>query len=193
MENTNNNLSAPKTVSADTKIAMPVVNNKTLALPFEPKNLEDLRFHLGVITDLSPSELFECLVEDKDICSKEMLKEMFKLDERKYKKVFLEGRLKHQRDFSCSRRAWVILDSEYEFDENYRPIQVDLSPAQKKLRELLARRSKWGRFGYILDEIEEDFESDILYEIELDVYEECSISEEELLDALQTYQAEHRA
>ena len=186
-------MSAPKKVSADTETSKNEVYTNSLALPFEPKSMEELRYHLGVIADLNPGEIFESLVEDKDICSKEMLKEMFKLDEKKYKCVFFEGRLKHHRDFNFSRLAWMILDSEYEPDEDYRPVRLQLSPSQKTLRELLARRCKWWRFGSILDEVEEDFNSDILYEIEFDVLEECSITEEELLDALQTDQAEHRA
>ena len=58
---------------------------------------------------------------------------------------------------------------------------------------MLLKRVKWANFQEMLEDLEENYGYDILYEIEFDVAEDCEISEEELLDALQTYQAEHQA
>lgn len=187
MEKTNNNPSAPKTVSADTKITSPVVNNnKTLALPFEPKNLEVLRQLTKQHPQSTPRDIFYFML-GKDICSPEMLEEMFALDDRFLPLVFDEIR-----DVYFGENVRWILENNLLIDENGEYVSISLSPAQQKLRKLLLKIVIVARFEDLMGDLEEEFGIE-LYDEHSDIVEENTITEEELLDALQTYQAEYRA
>ena len=187
MENTNNNLSAPKTVSADTKITMQVVNNKkSFALPFEPKSLEDLRRIVNRYPEESPCTLFYCLL-CKGVCPPKMLKEMLGLNDALLPVVFNEIG-----DVNCDANVRWILENNLLLDENGKYVSVSLSPAQQKLRKLLLKIVIAVRFVQLIEDLEDEFGIELYDEYD-EVLKENTISEEELLDALQTYQAEHRA
>ncbi len=188
-------MTEPKTVSVGTvicKYAEPARVN--YSLPFDSINLDLIRKAVGSYEKATPNDIFEDLICDKKICSPEMLMEMFHLENKKnFRFVFYEGRLKSTREFLCGWRSRRILEREFDYDKEYRPIPIAFTPSQSKLRALLLKRVKWANFQEMLEDLEENYGYDILYEIEFDVAEDCEISEEELLDALQTYQAEHKA
>ena len=195
MENTSNNMTELKKVGVGPVICKSADSVKvSFSLPFEPTNLEMIRNAVGSSKKATPNDIFEDLIRSKRICSPEMLMEMFHLDNKKaFRRVFRESRLKYTRDYLCGWLSRRILEREFDFDKDYRPIRITLTPAQSKFRSLLLKRVKWADYQEMCEDLEENYGYDILYEIGSDVAEDCEISEEELLDALQTYQAEHRA
>ena len=180
-----NNPSAPKTVSADNKTSKQGANSN-YSLPVEPENLEVLRRLTKRYPQDSPSDIFYFMF-GKDICSPEMLKEMFALDDKFLPLVFDEWR-----DVYCEDNVRWILEHNILLDENNEYVSISLSPAQQKLRKLLLKIVIVSRYKYLAEALYDE------YGINCDEYDEVveesnTITEEELLDALQTYQAEHRA
>jgi hypothetical protein len=195
MKNTSNNMTELKIVGGGSVICKYADSVKVnYSLPFEPTNLEMVRKAVGSSENAIPNDIFEDLIRSKRICSPEMLMEMFHLDNKKaFRSVFREGRLKYTRDYLGGWLPRRILEREFDYDKDYRPIRIALTPAQIKLRALLLKRVKWADYQEMCEDLEENYGYDILYEIGADVAEDCEISEEELLDALRAYQAEHRA
>ena len=79
-------------------------------------------------------------------------------------------------------------------DRDNKPLQF--TPAQEKLRALLAKRLDWSAYANLMNELDDEYSldfEDFYYGASAELEESCNISEEELLDALQTYQNEHRA
>lgn len=181
-----NNPSAPKKVSADNKTSKQGANNN-YSLPVEPENLEVLRQLTKRYPQDSPRDIF-CFMLGKDICSPEMLKEMFALDDKFLALVFDEWR-----DVYCEENVQWILEHSFLLDENNECVPISLSPAQQKLRKLLLKIVVVSRLHYLTRALEDDYGIGFDYDKYFDVVDENTITEEELLDALQTYQAEHRA
>lgn len=159
-------------------------SKKALALPFSFSNLEDLRKNLGRYPEDAPSTLFYFML-GKDICSPEMLKEMFALDDKFLPLVFDEWR-----DVYCEDNVRWILEHNILLDENDNEVSISLSPAQQKLRKLLLKIVIVSRYEYLIGALYDE------YGINYDEYDEVveesnTITEEELLDALKTYQSEH--
>lgn len=183
------NQSAPKTVSADSK-------REDLSLkPFGSNiTMDDLRKALR-IPDYheEPEYLFDILIETKRICTRDHLKEMFKLEDFELRHVFYEGRRAYDRGFLTDRKAYETLSWDFLWDNMKKcEIPIELTPAQKKLRSLLTKRILLEHFNDLFEEVNDVYGSCILGELEY-VDEEYSITEEELLDALNTYQSEHLA
>lgn len=173
-------------VSADTK-------NINLALPFSSQvTLEEIK-KVCQIGDYNqaPSEIFALLIGTKEVCTTAHLNEMFHLNDKQRRCVFSEGRV--GRDYHITELAYRILESEFYWDAEGRPILLELSPAQQKLRAILVKCIKYDRYEEIAEELEENFGTDILYEVAFDMQDEFTVTEEEVLDALNTYQAEHQA
>lgn len=188
MAKSNTKPSAPKnTVSADTQTSkQEVSNNKTLALPVEPKNLEVLRQLTKQYPWSTPRDIFYFMF-GKDICSPEMLKEMFALDDKFLPLVFDEWR-----DVYCEENVRWILEHNILLDENDEEVSISLSPAQQKLRKLLLKIVIVSRYENLTGALYDEYGINY-YEYDEVVEENNTITEEELLDALQTYQEEHRA
>ena len=184
MENNTNTLSAPKKVSADNKTSKQGANNNYL-LPVEPENLEVLRQLTKQYPWSTPRDIFYFMF-GKDICSPEMLKEMFALDDKFLPLVFDEWR-----DVYCGDNVRWILENNLLLDENNEYVSISLSPAQQKLRKLLLKIVIVYRLKDLLDALEEEYGIG-LYDEYVEVEEENTITEEEVLDAFQTYQNEHR-
>ena len=189
-----NNPSAPKKVSADNKTSKNEVNTNSFALPFEPKTLDIIREAVWVRKDTEPNDIFMVLLGDKDICPRPMLKEMFGINnDYLFRRVFFEGRRKGDRAFNDDPFARQVL--RLTMDRDGKPLQF--TPAQVKLRELLARRLDWYAYDNLMFDFEEayglHYEDYFNFGDSVEIMEKCNISEEELLDALQTYQAEHQA
>ena len=181
----NNTPSAPKTVSADTQTSKQEVR-QNYSLPVEPKNLEVLRQLTKRYPQDTPRDIFYFML-GKDICSPEMLKEMFALDDKFLPLVFDEIR-----DVYCDENVRWILEHNLLCDENKEYISISLSPAQQKLRNLLLKIVIVARFNYLMGALEKEYGIELFYDDYSEVVEENTITEEELLDALQTYQNEHR-
>ncbi len=185
MNNKTNKTSAPKKVSADNKASKQGANSN-YSLPVEPENLEVLRQLTKRYPQDSPRDIFYSLFE-KDICSPEMLKEMFALNDKFLPLVFDEWR-----DVYCGENVQWILEHSLLVDENNEYVPISLSPAQQKLRKLLLKIVVVSRLHYLTRALEDDYGIGFDYDKYFDVVDENTITEEELLDALQTYQAEHR-
>ena len=189
----NDNPSAPKKVSADTQTSKKEVY-VDYSLPFEPMSLDVLRKNLDLRESAEPNDIFENLLLDKVVCPRPMLKEMFGIDNDYYfRRVFHEGRRKWDRGFYDDFFARQVV--RLTMDRNCRPIPF--TPAQVKLRALLAKRLDWFAYANLMSDLDEeyglDYEDYFYYSGSAEIMEKCNISEEELLDALQTYQNEHRA
>ena len=188
MKKSKNNVDTLKKVSADTK-------NINLALPLSPAitmgEIKKAR-HIGDYNQ-SPSELFALLIETKEVCTTAHLNEMFHLSDKERRCVFYEGRGSYGRGYFTTEQAYKILESEFRWDSEGRPIPLVLTPAQQKLRAILVKCIKYDRYEEIAEEFEENFGTDILYEVAFDMQDEYTVTEEEVLDALNTYQAEHQA
>ena len=188
MNKTKKTVDTLKKVSADTK------NNK-LALPFSAQvTMEDIKkvCHMGDYNQ-SPSVIFALLIGNKEVCTTTHLNEMFHLNDKQRRCVIHQGRRQYDRGYYTTERAYSILENEFSWDAEGRPIPLELSPAQQKLRAILVKCIKYDRYEEIAEELEENFGTDILYEIAFDMQEEFTVTEEEVLDALNTYQAEHQA
>lgn len=159
-------------------------SKKALALPFSFSDMEDLRKTLGRYPEDAPSSLFYFMF-GKDICSPEILKEMFALDDKFLPLVFDEFR-----DVYCEKNVRWILENSLLIDENGEYVSISLSPAQQKLRKLLLKIVIVARYEQLSGDLEDEFGIE-LYEEYDEVLEENTITEEELLDALNTYQSEH--
>ena len=180
-------VAAPKTVSADTK-------RKSLALPISFNTLKDLRKVVDARPDHTPRDLFVFLIGDKDICTKAVLKEMFGLDDRKLTRVFYENQEDGERDYHATDTARWILTRVSDLDEETgNIIPLHFTSGQEKLRALLVKCINVSRYESFMEELEEEYGIDILYDYYDDVREDNTITEEELLDALLTYQTEHQA
>ena len=179
-----NNVQTLKTVSADTK--------KSLALPIEITNLEDLRKLVEAGPDHTPRDIFVFLIVNKGICTQARLMEMFGLPDNELKSVFYEYG-KGERDYQASDSARWILTREYDLKDDGEIDRLHFTPGQKKLRSLLLKCINISRFEIFMDDLEEEYGIDILYDYYEDVVDDNTITEEELLDALRTYQAEHQA
>lgn len=178
-----NNPSAPKKVSADNKTSKQGVNNN-YSLPFEPKSLDLVRKALGLQEEAEPKYIFYFML-GKDICSSEMLKEMFALNDENLPRVFDENR-------NVYYDARWILELNEDYDrETGEFIPINFSPAQKKLRFMLLKIVLVDRFELLMEDLEEEYGIELYDEYD-NLLEENTITEEELLDALQTYQNEHR-
>ena len=159
---------------------------KALALPFSFSNLEDLRKTVNRYPEDAPGTLFYFML-GKDICSPEMLKEMFALNDKFLPLVFDEFR-----DVYCEKNVRWILENSLLIDENGEYVSISLSPAQQKLRKLLLKIVIVARFEQLMEDLEEEYGIELYHEYD-DIVEENTINEEELLDALKTYQSEHCA
>lgn len=188
MKNNNHSAKLRKTMSNDTK-------NTNLALPFSSAiTMEEIKksCSIGVGADLlSPNVIFALLIGTKEVCTTAHLNEMFHLNDKQRRCVFSEGRV--DRDYHITELAYRILESVFYWDAEGRPILLELSPAQQKLRAILVKCIKYDRYEEIAEELEENFGTDILYEVAFDMQDEFTVTEEEVLDALNTYQAEHQA
>ena len=169
--------------------------NTNLALPFSSAiTMEEIKksCSIGVGADLqSPNVIFALLIGTKEVCTTAHLNEMFHLNDAQRSCVFIEGSV--DRDYHITELAYRILESDYYCDAEGRPITLDLSPAQQKLRAILVKCIKYERFREMAEELEENFGTDILYEVTFDMRDKFTATEEEVLDALNTYQAEHQA
>ncbi len=159
---------------------------KALALPFSFSNLEDLRKTVNRYPEDAPGTLFYFML-GKDICSPEMLKEMFALNDKFLPLVFDEFR-----DVYCEKNVRWILENSLLIDENGEYVSISLSPAQQKLRKLLLKIVIVARFEQLMEDLEEEYGIELYHEYH-DIVKENTINEEELLDALKTYQSEHCA
>ena len=158
---------------------------KALALPFSFSNLEDLRKTLNRYPEDAPGTLFYFML-GKDICSPEMLKEMFGLNDEYLPLVFDENR-----DVYCGANVRWILEHDLEIDpKTHEFVSIHFSPAQQKLRKLLLKIVLVARFEQLMEDLEEEYGIELYDEYD-DLMEENTITEEELLDALNTYQSEH--
>ena len=174
---------------------MSEVGKASLALPIEITNLENLRKVLNLSDDSEPNEIFEELIGNKEICSRKMLKELFHLDNEHYHRcVIVEGRRIYDRRFYYDSYARQVV--RLTVDHNCNPIPF--SPAQVKLRALLAKRMDWWAYSSLMQDLSDMYE-DVYYDDYCfddngsAIMEACSITEEELLDALRTYQTEHQS
>ncbi len=182
------------TVSADTRTSKQEVY-VNYSLPFEPKALDIVRKALGLRETTEPNDIFVELILNKDVCPRPMLKEMFRLDNSYYfRRVFFEGKRKYDRGLFDDTFARQVL--RLTKDRNNQPIPF--TPAQVKLRALLAKRLDWSAYDNLMFDLSEvydniNYDGFFLDETSEEIQETCNISEEELLDALMTYQEEHRA
>ena len=182
------------TVSADTRTSKQEVY-VNYSLPFEPKTLDMVRKALGLRDTDEPNDIFVELILNKDVCSRAMLKEMFRLDNSYYfRRVFFEGKRKFDRGLYYDSFARQIL--RLTMDRDKQPIPF--TPAQVKLRALLAKRLDWSAYDNLMFDLSEvydniNYDGFFLDETSEEIQETCNISEEELLDALMTYQEEHSA
>ena len=188
MKNSKKTVDTLKKVSADTK-------NLNLALPLSPAiTMGEIKksCRIGVGADLqSPNVVFALLIGTKEVCTTAHLNEMFHLNDAQRDCVFDEGSV--DRDYRTTELAYRILENEFYWDAEGHPIQLELSPAQQKLRAILVKCIKYDRYEEIAEELEENFGTDILYEVAFNMQDEFTVTEEEVLDALNTYQAEHQA
>ena len=182
--------SAPKTVSADTKTSNKEVYHN-YSLPVEPTSLDVLRKALELRENAETNEIFENLILDKVVCPRPMLKEMFGINNDYYlRRVFREGRQKCDRRYYDDFFARQVV--RLTMDRDNKPLQF--TPAQEKLRALLAKRLDWSAYANLMNELDDEYSldfEDFYYGASAELEESCNISEEELLDALQTYQNEH--
>lgn len=162
------------------------------SLPFDPVNLDMVREAVGGRADAEPNELFEKLVLNKKVCPRRMLKEMFHLDDYCLRQVFFEGRRLYDRGLRFDTLAHQVV--RLTIGRDLKPISFTTS--QVKLRALLAKRLDWVAYDMLMQDLDEaynlHYEDYFYYGDGVEVMEACNISEEELLDALQTYQAEHK-
>lgn len=188
MKNSKKTVDTLKKVSADTK-------NLNLALPLSPAiTMGEIKksCRIGVGADLqSPNVIFALLIGTKEVCTTAHLNEMFHLNDAQRSYVFSEGSV--DRDYNITELAYHILEIDCYWDAEGRPITLELSPAQQKLRAILVKCIKYERFREMAEELEENFGTDILYEVAFDMRDKFTVTEEEVLDALNTYQAEHQA
>ena len=186
--------SAPKnTVSADSQTSKQEVY-ANYSFPFEPKTLDMVRKALSLRDTDEPNDIFEELICNKSVCSRPMLKEMFRLDNDCYlRRVFHEGKRWFDRGFYFDTFAMQVLRLTMDRDLN----PIPFTPAQVKLRALLAKRMDWSAYDNLMNYLDAEYglnyEDYFYYGDSAEIMEKCNISEEELLDALQTYQKEHRA
>lgn len=188
MKKTKKTVETLNKVSADTK-------NINLALPFSSQvTMEEIKkvCHMGDY-DQAPCEIFALLIGNKGVCTTAHLNVMFHLSDRQRRCVIHQGRRQYDRGYYTTERAYNILENEFSWDAEGRPIPLELSPAQQKLRAILVKCIKYDRYEEIAEELEENFGTDILYEVAFDMQDEYTVTEEEVLDALNTYQAEHQA
>lgn len=186
----NKKVVAPKTVSADTKKSL------ALSIPSSISSLKDL----WEATFLYPNSgfyttdlVFSSIIEDKDICSRQQLKEMFGLDDKGLRAVIYEGRRKYDRCIQITEAACWYLSKDNSYDlETGMTRPISFKPSQQKLRALLYKYIKLERFERLMEELEDDYETYILDDIYDDIVVENEIKEEELVDAFQTYQDEHQ-
>ena len=155
-----------------------------LAFPFSVSTMENLCKVVGACNNPTPRAVF-CYMLNKKICSDAMLKEMFALNDESLPLVFNENRNVYY------DARWIL-----EFNEDYDRetgefIPINFSPAQKKLRIMLLKIVLVARFEQLMEDLEEEYGIELYDEYD-DLMEENTITEEELLDALQTYQVEHR-
>ena len=186
MANKSKNLSVPKTVSADTE--------KSLALPIAITNLEYLRKLVDARPENTPRDIFWFLIVDQGICTKPVLKEMFGLSDGELTRVFYESVEDGERDYNATDTARMILTKVSELDEETcKLVPLHFTPGQEKLRALLVKCINVSRYETIMADLEDEYGIDILYDYYDDVLEDNIITEDELLDALLTYQTEHQA
>ena len=184
MNKSKKNVAAPKEVSADTK--------KGLALPIEITELEELRKLVEAGSGCTPRDVFVSLLEVPSICTPAMLMEMFGLDDGNLKRVFYEY-VEGGRDYCASADGRLILTIDYEIGGDGEIIRKHFTPSQEKLRALLVKCINVSRFESFMEELKEEYGIDILYDYYDEVVGDNTITEEDLLDALNTYQAEHQS
>lgn len=185
MKKTNKTQSAPKTVSADTK-------SENLALNINVNSFEELRKQVGAHEEATPGEVFEHLVTSKDICTRPILREMFSLSKHELHCIIYEGPSRYRRGIHDNETALWILPRSHIYDyEKMELTPIPYSPAQEKLRDILFKRLNLRLFSTMADIVEDRYGYSILYEIYDDIEEKYRISEDEILDALHTYQSEH--
>ena len=188
MKKSKKNVDTLNKVGADTK-------NINLALPFSSTiTMEEItkscRIEVGA--DLqSPNVIFALLIGTKEVCTTAHLNEMFHLNDAQRDCVFDEGCV--ARDYRTTELAYRILENEFYWDAEGRPITLELSPAQQKLRAILVKCIKYDRYEEMAEELDENFGTDILYEVAFYMRDKFTVTEEEVLDALNTYQAEHQS
>ena len=159
-----------------------------LAFPFSVSTMENLCKAVGARFNPTPKAVFCCML-DKKICSDEMVKAMFGLSDEYLRLVFTEDH-----DVFLEENVRWILEQDFELDKNTgRRVQIPLTPAQGKFRKMLVKVVNVGRFEVLMGCLEEEYGVDVLDDYFYEVEEENTITEEELLDALCTYQSEHGA
>ena len=184
---TNNYESTLKTVSADTKREL-IFNNKF-------SSFEEIRLLVNAPKDATPGLVFQRLLEDKRRCSQSMLKEMFGLSDQFFQDVIDEDWNEFYREIKITEDSIWVLTRDYMSKndlERERANHIPFTPAQEKLRALLVKHITLMRFEELAETVEEEYGYSILYDLYSDVEENNHISEEDVLDALRTYQAEHQ-
>ena len=186
MKKTNNSQSAPKTVGVDTK--------KNLVLNIKFNSFEELRQEVKAPEQATAGEVFQYLLEDKKRCSRSMLKEMFRLSDKYLRALIYEGRRRWDRGINTTEDAIWVLTRDHELNQKtMRAIPIHFTSAQEKLRTLMVKHITLKRFEDLAGTVEEEYGYSILYDIYDDIEAENHISEDDVLDALRTYQAEHLA
>ena len=162
--------------------------NDVLAFPFSVSTMENLCKAVDVRFYPTPKTVFNYML-DKKICSDAMVKAMFGLSDEYLRLVFTEDH-----DVSLEENVRWILEHDYEFDKKTgRRVPIPLTPAQRKFRKMLVKVVNVGRFEVLMGCLEEEYGVDVLDDYFYEVEEKNTITEEELLDALRTYQSEHGA
>lgn len=157
-----------------------------LAFPFSVSNMENLRKLVDARLDHTPAQVF-CFMLEKNICSEEMVKEMLGLTDEYLSLVFNEDH-----GVYLEENVRWILEHDFEWDKKTGlRVPIPLTPAQRKFRKMLVKVVNVGRFEVLMGCLEEEYGVDVLEDYFYEVEEENTITEEELLDAIQTYQSEH--
>lgn len=165
---------------------------KNLAININVNSFEELRKLVGAHEEATPGEVFENLITNKKICTRSILKEMFRLSDRELRYVIYEGRYLYDRGLFDNENALWLLTIDHDFDyEKMEAIPIQFSPAQEQLRAVMVKRINLIRFERMAGDVEEDYGYGILYDIYDEVEEKYHISEEEVMAALSTYQEEH--
>lgn len=181
-----NNVATPKTISADTK--------KNLVLDIKFNTFEELRQLVGAREEATPGEVFQYLLEDKKKCPRSMLKEMLGLSDKYLRALIYEGHRIWDRGILTTGDAIWVLTRDHELDQKtMEATPIHFTSAQEKLRSLLVKHIRLLRFVALAGAVEEEYDYSILYDLYDEIEADNHISENDVLDALHTYQAEHQS
>lgn len=160
--------------------------NDVLAFPFSVSVMENICKDMNEILASTPKEVF-CYMLNKKMCSDAMVKAMFGLSDENLPLVFNEDH-----DVFLEENVRWILEHDFEFDHKTgKRVQIPLTPAQCKFRKMLVKVVNVDRFEMLMGCLEDEYGVADLDDYFFEVYEENTITEEELLDAFRTYQSEH--